>query len=183
MDKASNVKITIDTTPIQYQISKDSDYSFEVPAGTYILKAEQYQYKEVIAEMQEEITVLEEGTYRLDLILFPVFEDFGEDETDFIEDAIIEDKTKIWFYFLILIPITLILFFLIKKKNKPKEQIPEDLQDLYNFIKKQKRTTQKELRKQFPLSEAKVSLMVADLEQRNLIKKLKKGRGNIIIIK
>jgi len=184
LDKASNIKITIDTTPIQYQISKDSDYSFGVSAGTYTLKAEQYQYRDVVAEMQEDITVNEDGTYRLDLILFPIFEDFGENETSFIEDAIIEEKTVIWPYFLfIIIIITILVLFLLKKKIKSKSNIPDDLQDLYQFIKKQKRTTQKELRKQFPLSEAKISLMVTDLEQRNLIKKLKKGRGNIIILK
>jgi uncharacterized membrane protein len=181
LNKADNVKVTIDTIPTQYQISKDSDYSFEVPAGSYTLKAEQYQYNEVIAEMQQKLTVNEDGTYRLDIILFPILEDFGENETDFIEAAIIEEQKTNWFY-LLLIPL-IIIIFLVFKKNKPKKQIPEDLEEIYNFIKKQKRTTQKELRKQFPLSEAKISLMVSDLEQRNLIKKIKKGRGNIIIIK
>ena len=48
---------------------------------------------------------------------------------------------------------------------------------------KHKRTTQKEIRKIIPLSEAKISLMITDLESRDLIKKVKKGRGNIIILK
>jgi uncharacterized membrane protein len=33
-----------------------------------------------------------------------------------------------------------------------------------------------------PYSEAKVSLIVSDLESRGIIKKIKKGRGNILII-
>jgi len=41
--------------------------------------------------------------------------------------------------------------------------------------------TQKELRKKLPWSEAKVSLIVSDLEDRGLIKK-KKERGNILKI-
>ncbi len=44
------------------------------------------------------------------------------------------------------------------------------------------RTTQKEIRKQFPLSEAKISLIISDLERKKLIKKIKKGRGNIILL-
>ena len=76
------------------------------------------------------------------------------------------------------------------KKPKTKQihqlktvQLPKDLSELYEFIRKHKRTTQKEIRKTIPLSEAKISLMITDLESRNLIKKIKKGRGNIIILK
>lgn len=44
------------------------------------------------------------------------------------------------------------------------------------------RITQKELRKQLPYSEAKASLIVSELEARGLVKKFKKGRGNIIVL-
>ena len=45
------------------------------------------------------------------------------------------------------------------------------------------RTTQKGIRKQIPLSEAKISLMIAELEHKGIVDKIKKGRGNIIILK
>ena len=64
------------------------------------------------------------------------------------------------------------------------ESIPQELQQVIEFIKTQEgRTTQKDIRKQFPLSEAKISLMIADLENRKIVEKIKKGRGNIIILK
>ena len=44
------------------------------------------------------------------------------------------------------------------------------------------RATQKEIRKHIPLSEAKISLMIAELEHQGKVKKVKKGRGNIIIL-
>ncbi len=44
-------------------------------------------------------------------------------------------------------------------------------------------TTQKEIRKRFPLSEAKISLMISELEAEGHIEKIKKGRGNIILLK
>lgn len=186
LTKAVNVKISINTVPGQFMISKDSEYSFEVPAGTYTLIAEQYEYKEKIAEMTEGVTVNADGTYRLDLILFPVFEEFDNNETDFIEESLGEESTKFNLIYLIisisLITIGLILLLLTKDKKKP-SNLPEDLHQLFLFIKKHKRTTQKEIRKQFPLSEAKISLMIADLESRDKIKKIKKGRGNLIIIK
>ncbi|KHO51436.1 MAG: MarR family transcriptional regulator [archaeon GW2011_AR16] len=59
----------------------------------------------------------------------------------------------------------------------------DSLQKIVTFMKQQDgRTTQKELRKQFPFSEAKMSLLIADLEQQKKIKKIKKGRGNILIL-
>jgi len=60
--------------------------------------------------------------------------------------------------------------------------LPEDLNELYNLImKKGGRVTQKELRGEMKCSEAKVSLMLDDLEDRGYIKKIRKGRSNIII--
>jgi len=186
LTKATPVKISIDTVPGQFMISKDSDYSFEVPEGTYTLIVEQYLYREKIAEMQEKITVTNEGTYRLDLILFPILEGFEGNETDFIADSLGELPQKSFRLLyatvsLLLITILLVFFFLTKKKKK-KVPITSDLNQLYQFIKKQKRTTQREIRKQFPLSEAKISLMITDLESQDKIKKIKKGRGNIIIL-
>jgi len=44
------------------------------------------------------------------------------------------------------------------------------------------RATQKELRKKIPYSESKISLVVTELEHEKKIRKIKKGRGNILII-
>jgi uncharacterized membrane protein len=49
------------------------------------------------------------------------------------------------------------------------------------IIKKEKRITQKDIRKQLPDSEAKISLVISEFEAQGIIKKIKKGRGNIII--
>jgi len=60
----------------------------------------------------------------------------------------------------------------------------EDLKKVIDVIRSEGgRTTQKELRKQIPLSEAKISLMVSELEHKKIVQKVKKGRGNIIILK
>jgi uncharacterized membrane protein len=61
--------------------------------------------------------------------------------------------------------------------------LPEDLKELLNLIRTNgNRITQRELRKKSPYSESKVSLMISDLEERGLIEKFKRGRGNIIRI-
>ena len=45
------------------------------------------------------------------------------------------------------------------------------------------RATQKAKRKEIQLSEAKISLMIEELEHKGIVEKIKKGRGNIIILK
>ena len=68
-------------------------------------------------------------------------------------------------------------------KTKTTAPLPADLQEVMDIIKASGgRVTQKELRSKLKYSEAKVSLMVSDLEQRGLIEKFKQGRGNIIRI-
>ncbi|MCD1295784.1 hypothetical protein CUJ83_12325 [Methanocella sp. CWC-04] len=61
--------------------------------------------------------------------------------------------------------------------------LPEDLREIIQILEKNGgRMTQLDLRKALPYSEAKVSLMITDLENRGLIKKIKKGRGNVILL-
>jgi uncharacterized membrane protein len=61
-------------------------------------------------------------------------------------------------------------------------ELPDDLREIYGLLlKKGGRVTQKDLRKEVKYGEAKVSLMIADLENRGLVKKIKRGRANIII--
>ncbi|RME31019.1 hypothetical protein D6789_04015 [Candidatus Woesearchaeota archaeon] len=63
-------------------------------------------------------------------------------------------------------------------------EAPNELDRVLTLIKKAGgRITQKDLRKQLPESEAKVSLMIAQLEAQGKIQKIKRGRGNILILK
>ncbi|MFA0823428.1 MAG: helix-turn-helix transcriptional regulator [Methanomethylovorans sp.] len=62
--------------------------------------------------------------------------------------------------------------------------LPHDLQQVVDIIKNNGgRITQRDLRSKMSYSEAKVSLMVSDLENRGIVEKFKKGRGNIIVLK
>jgi uncharacterized membrane protein len=74
-----------------------------------------------------------------------------------------------------------------KEENREKEEKSEDaeniLQDVLDFINKHDRVNQKDIRKEFPVSEAKISLVLAELEHKGKIEKIKKGRANIIILK
>jgi uncharacterized membrane protein len=67
-------------------------------------------------------------------------------------------------------------------KDENSYELSSDLQGVLRVLDKNGgRMTQKELRKNFDLSEAKISLMITELESLGLVKRIKKGRGNIII--
>jgi uncharacterized membrane protein len=67
--------------------------------------------------------------------------------------------------------------------ENPEASLPDDLKEIMDLIRANgNRITQRELRKKSPYSESKVSLMLSDLEERGLVEKFKKGRGNIIRI-
>lgn len=76
-----------------------------------------------------------------------------------------------------------------KKEEKEEEKEGDDrvedkvAETILTLLKKNDgRATQKELRKHLPLSEAKISLVLTELESAGKIRKIKKGRGNIIIL-
>ncbi len=199
LNSVKDAIIEIDTTPKQSFVSKNSTYSFDVPIGKYTITA---KHEQGIA--QEKITIKDDGDYNIDLILFPDFSEEVEilDESDLdVSTAYTEETKYSWYYFigfLIVLIIFIAVIFNYKKKleTKLKEEIKEikeikkeedleaDLKELVAFIKKEGgRITQKDLRKHFPQSEAKISLMVAELEHKGKIKKIKKGRGNIITLR
>ena len=71
-----------------------------------------------------------------------------------------------------------------KNEHAGSENTSNDLDALIKIIKQEGgRATQKDIRKNMPLSEAKISLMIAELQHKGTIEKIKKGRGNIIILK
>ena len=198
LNELNDVVVKIDSIPKQSFVSKDGTYSFEVAQGEYTILAKSGQD---IAK--EKITITDDGTYKIDLILFPDFEEveildesdleIGTEYTDTVE------KNYSLYYliaFILGIVIILAVLFHYKKKletgfkeelkelkKTTKDDLEADLKELIAFIKKEgRRTTQKDIRKNFPQSEAKISLMIAELEHKGRIKKIKKCRGNIITL-
>jgi len=188
--------VEINSSPGQVMVAKNGTYSFSVLPGQYVLKARDAKTD---AEIEENITVAE-GQYVLDLILLPAL---GQDES-LLEDpeevpdveSVIEDKpVTSWLLWIVVFVLLAYIVYRVSKKPakevivekeivKEVREVPvaEELNEIMKFIEKEGgRTTQKDIRKQFPYSEAKISLMIDELESKGLIKKVKKGRGNIIL--
>mgnify|MGYP001588220094 CR=1 FL=1 len=190
LEKVDNALVEINTTPRQVIVANNGSYSFSVVNGAYSIKAKLMQKNDVIAFVQENITINQDGRYILDLILFPDLEE-GVEDIDFeVNGNVINNNKGIFIGFFVLLIIVIGLFLYFRRMKKPKEEKKEDAYedgDLENIIKiiRQEggRATQKDIRKQIPLSEAKISLMIAELEHKGIVEKIKKGRGNIVILK
>jgi len=189
--RVNNARVEVNTLPRQFFIAQNGSYSFRVPPGTYTVKTKLMQKNTAISSVEENITIKQDGDYVLDLILFPDVEE-GVENVDVNINSKIADlkssKSYIFIFGIILILaiilITIYFYFNIQKKDDKNLDEVNKLDNLIEIIKNEGgRTTQKEIRKQIPLSEAKISLMVAELEHKGIIEKIKKGRGNIIILR
>lgn len=187
LKKLNNARVEINTSPKQFLIAQNGTYSFNVPNGDYMIKAQLMQKNTVVASVQENITIKQDGNYILDLILFPDIEEGVEDVEIEVNENVIGTKNNIPTIFIlvfILIIILIVIFYFIKHKKRKEEHEDNDLEQIIKLIKQEGgRTTQKDIRKHIPLSEAKISLMLAELEHKGIIEKIKKGRGNIVILK
>jgi uncharacterized membrane protein len=165
--------VRIDTKPPQTLVAKNGTYRFSVPPGNYVITA---TYSDSIAK--EEIEVAGAGEYVLDLLLGPDFEEEDIPIDNPEEPPVVVATSYTWLWFLL----SAIVLFLIGVKTLPKRS-SEDLEPLIQFIREHDgRIVQANIVKHFPQSEAKISLMLTELESLGKIKKIKKGRGNVIIL-
>lgn len=198
--------VEINSSPTQNMVAVNGNYSFNLAPGTYQIDVF-YKSSQITLKTIEIITVGSEGTFVHDLILFETedIENITFDEQKLINDTI--DQSTIGYDYAAIIIIALSILILIfiyliwrkRRKNKAKinlknkirkvskkkaEGISNDeiLNKIYAIIKREKRVNQKDIRKEIGMSEAKISLVIADLESRGLVKKIKIGRGNIIIL-
>lgn len=182
--------IDLQSNSKQTYVSKDGEYQFNVEPGKYIINAKHYEQGILLYSALENITIDNENEFILDLILIPSNKELFSENYPELDNLNFEEKSKpfltnFWFIlgFIILI---LISIYLLKNKKKisKDEEIRDDLIEVIKIIRENNgRINQKELRKKMSLSEAKISLMITDLESRKIIRKIKKGRGNILILK
>ncbi|MEM2890715.1 MAG: hypothetical protein QW358_05210 [Candidatus Hadarchaeum sp.] len=202
LEPLRNAIVEVNSTPVQVYVAKNGEYSFNLPPGNYVITARYYRDNVLLYYAEENLTILGGGEYIVDLIAFPLFEDIEiADETDLVPSIETPESEGFWIIFAAIGAAVFIsavgVFYYLKKRRKrlpePKAEparetikyvgLPADLQEILDKVKEAGgRITQLELRDKLPYSEAKVSLMLTDLENRGLIRRIKKGRGNVIIL-
>jgi len=234
-----NVILEVNSTPPQFLVASSGNYSFDLPEGGYVIRAEYYQGNVLEYCAEENITILRDGEFVLDLLMFPpIEEEFLYEEINISEELYYYEKpdetedggvSPVFLYVIAILAIVIAIagyaVFLRKRSNsgepgsergvgvavevgdvgynipddvfeplpppelrEPPEspepsELPSDLQEVISIVRGSGgRITQKDLRTRLSCSEAKVSLMVTDLTDRGLVRKVKKGRGNVIIL-
>ena len=194
LEVVDDVKIKIDTVPQQRLLATEGRYELVVPPGEYALLANADGL-----EAKETVSIREEGTYVLDIFLFPTFEEeeelYSEADLDVDVQALSLAPSFRWGA----LPLTLLFLLVLwatyrrwrrapQKAETPTPQprlpspIDESLQRILAFIDKEGgRTTQVAIRKAFPQSEAKTSLQLTELEAKGYVRKIKKGKSNVIL--
>ncbi len=216
LEPEANVLVKINTVPEQRFLSKNGQYSFNVPPGNYTLTA----FKGDIL-VDDSVTIVEQGEFVYDIFLIANLADEEDLLTDTLQQQVLQQQQQQqlqqvleepgfrWQY----VAAGVILVFLLyrvwrarktygslwkfrrrvkeesaKSLEQHKEELAKEpgyIENALEIIKKHDgRITQKELRKEMLyLSEAKVSLIITELEHKGKIAKVKKGRGNVIILK
>ncbi|MFH1056843.1 MAG: hypothetical protein V1717_03555 [Candidatus Micrarchaeota archaeon] len=196
--------VSLNTTPLQTMVAQNGSFSFQVPQGSFSLTAKAGNYSTA-----ETLSIEKDGIFNIDLILFgfedPTLEIPSVSEgTGFEgqETAVGEEPPSQlpWTAGIMVLAVAVALALVLykwkglkKEANEPKEERVEKKSDggglnefqkqiLSEIRKSEGRINQKELRKLLPWSEAKVSIELDLLEEKGIIKKIRKGRGNIIIL-
>jgi uncharacterized membrane protein len=201
------IEVYSDSTLRMQTISADGTYSLSLSPGNYTIMGKHYYGSLLISDAQENVTLQPNDNITLDFIMFPTFDENVEenalsenyDNAIYQEEA--EEGTEWWpVVGVALIPAlvgAIVAYYyskILPKKRLGAKKVegapsikvvglPDDLKEVMDVIRESGgRINQVELRQKLPYSEAKVSLMVADLENRGLVRKIKKGRGNIIVL-
>ncbi len=204
--------IEVNTSPLQRSVAANGTYSFTIPPGNYMILGFANKDGETL-QTNEVITVLADGDYTLDLFLLPQADLNVSDLEGLDGDLAAlagynEEKNQTRTPIGVAILAICIGLYLIWHNRKQKAT-PSDVDTLeaspkvgtrdvgtpdvsgkdapeviiHLLTNAGGRLTQKDLRKHLPYSEAKVSLAIAELESKGKVQKIKKGRGNILILK
>jgi uncharacterized membrane protein len=188
-------------------LTKDGNYQFELTLGTHEIIA-----TKGLISTTEEVQITNTGTNVFDVFLLDDFTNEDDLWKDTEEEFFTEDEETgyaLWRYVLggLVILALLTRFFWMRKKfgsirkfkrhhkaesrktieqhKKEIDKEPGYLDRTVEIIKKHDgRIHQKTLRKEMlDISESKVSLILTELEHKGKIERIKKGRGNVIILK
>ncbi len=207
-----DVLLEVDTQPIQKFLAKEGKYSFVLPSGTYTLTAEKgdVMVSEPITVVGEgqfvfDLFLLPDLTEEAELL--------NETQENLVVDIEDPSRIWAYIVAGIITIFLLWRIVRARKKYGPlpsiwrwkKKEVHKEknegliegskaeakdtdnssTDEALNILQKHEgRMTQKELRKEMMhLSEAKVSLIVTELEHLRKVEKIKKGRGNVLILK
>jgi len=115
-----NAIIEVNSTPAQSMVAKYGVYSFELSNGTYMITASYYEDDQLTSYAEDLITVSDEGSYVLDLLLVPSYSDQGDSgSTVDAEDNSSNSNSNSILYVSILLVLVLLIVLVSQMKRRP----------------------------------------------------------------
>lgn len=189
-DLAVDAVVTVNSVPEQTYVAKDGSYLFILAPGDYVIDV-MYKSDYMKYSARQNVTIVTDGSYVLDMIMFPDMseeEDLLNEDIDFSDVYVDEEEDDSYLMYAVVGAAScFIVFFALRYKMGGRKRVSvereDSADDVIDFIKKNDgRVTQKDIRRQFPVSEAKISLILTELEDRKIIRKIKRGKGNVIVL-
>ena len=179
-----------------YQVfSSDGTYSMEVAPGAYNISAFYYENGTLKGYAKDGIVIGTEGA-SYDIVLFSPeeFEGIVEFEIGGVDENIPEGQKEGWTplvvggLVLLIVVLAVAAYFLFGKKKeeeKPKvekkKELDEEEKKVIEILKgSEGMKNQKELREILKCTDTKISLLISSLEAQGYVKRIKKGRENIV---
>jgi uncharacterized membrane protein len=190
LNRVLDAILEINTTPVQRIVAANGSYSLELPKGNYRISFYYVDSPEMMAA-EEFVSVGDGGKYQIDLLLYPDFsEEYRLSESlnlTFEEvNGSIDGNPLVPLVVIMILVFSGVWLYWLKNRKKKAIKIQNPSDDKAKLIQLMKdnggRLTQKDLRKNFPYSEAKISLLVSELEADKKLRKIKRGRTNILIL-
>lgn len=192
-------KVEINTIPSQTYVTKNATYEFTLSPGRYVLMANSTE-----GSAYELVEVVQDGDYTIDMIVAPdIDEPIYFDQDPEIPTSNLTERLNtagvIFGIMIVMLVAGFAVYMIARRKSsyrtlehkdntihknnvsEPNNHTTKLNSMVMDIIRKDGRTTQKEIRKSVPYSEAKISLVISELEAEGKIKKIKKGRGNILV--
>jgi uncharacterized membrane protein len=192
LKKVNNAVVEIDTNPKQKLLAINGTYQFSIPPGDYRITA-QFLRGSVRLATEENITIIDDGFYILDLFLYTDLDtDYYFNDTDFDVSPPAFDSPRNYTLFAVLVMLIIasaLTYYIRENTIIKKRQIEEsnilddDLKKILSLLRKNKgRLSQKDIGRHFAYTDAKISLMITELEDKKIVRRVKRGRSNIIFL-
>lgn len=200
-DAVRGVVIKAEGASTYQTFSMDGSYEMDIPAGEYTVKAFYYVEGNLEGYAEDRIT-LGGGGASYDFVLFAPdeFESVVGFDVPEVDEEIPEQKQD-WTPFIVggaVLLVAVAAYFLFGKKKDEEKGVQGEEENLppqkHELDEEEKRVleilkgsegmrNQKELREIMKCTEAKMSLLISGLEAQGYVKRIKKGRENIVKLK
>jgi uncharacterized membrane protein len=191
-DAVQGVLVKADGASTYQVFSSDGVYSMEVAPGAYNISAYYYENGTLTGYAKDEILVGAEGA-AYDIVLFSPdefegIEGFGIGEIDEDIPAGRKDDWAPLSFGLVLLIAAVAAYLLLgrKKAEKPlkagkERELDEEEKKVVEILEgSEGMRNQKELREILKCTDTKISLLISSLEAQGYVKRIKKGRENIV---